>query len=63
MRIGALANDKDLLHRQSSCEFPTDKYKVDIARTILVFFGDKLIMPAHFCTPTMKVNQMETSAV
>ena len=39
------------------------KYEVDIARTIHVFFGDKLIMPAHFCTSNMKVNQMETSAV
>ena len=38
------------------------KYEVDIARTINVFFGDKLSMPAHFCAAGMKPNQLETSA-
>ena len=39
------------------------KYEVDIARTIHVFFDDKLSMPAEFCAPGMQPGQLETSAV
>ncbi|MCJ1399355.1 alpha,alpha-trehalase nth1 [Xylographa trunciseda] len=39
------------------------KYEVDIARTIHVFFGDKLYMPPQFCAPGKTPEQFETSAV
>jgi alpha,alpha-trehalase len=38
------------------------KYETDIARTIRTVFGDKLIIPAEFCTGNMKPGQVESSA-
>ena len=39
------------------------KYEVDIARTIDVFFQDKLSIPAEFCAYNMRPGQTESSAV
>ena len=39
------------------------KYEVDIARTIHVFFDDKLPIPAEFCAPSRQPGQVENSAV
>ncbi|KAK5278052.1 alpha,alpha-trehalase nth1, partial [Cryomyces antarcticus] len=38
------------------------KYETDIARTIRAFFGDRLIVPAEFCTKDQKADRVETSA-
>jgi alpha,alpha-trehalase len=38
------------------------KYEVDIGRCIRNHFGDKLEIPAEFCTGDMKPGQIETSA-
>ncbi|KAI9739712.1 MAG: alpha,alpha-trehalase nth1 [Cirrosporium novae-zelandiae] len=39
------------------------KYECDIARTIRSFFGDKLEVPAGFCTVGKKPGYIETSAI
>ncbi|KAI9684491.1 MAG: alpha,alpha-trehalase nth1 [Trizodia sp. TS-e1964] len=38
------------------------KYETDISRVIHNVFGEKLTMPAEFCGPGMKPNQVESSA-
>ncbi|KAF9697814.1 hypothetical protein EKO04_004180 [Ascochyta lentis] len=38
------------------------KYEVDIGRVIRNHFGDKLVIPAEFCTGDMKPGQVENSA-
>ncbi|KAI9780669.1 MAG: alpha,alpha-trehalase nth1 [Geoglossum umbratile] len=38
------------------------KYETDIARTIRTVFGDKLVIPAEFCTGNVKPDQVESSA-
>ncbi|KAI9831685.1 MAG: hypothetical protein M1819_004751 [Sarea resinae] len=38
------------------------KYETDIARTIRNFFGDKLVVPPEYCSKTMKLDHIETSA-
>lgn len=39
------------------------KYETDIARTIRVLFGDKLVIPAEFCVGSLQPNQIESSAI
>ena len=39
------------------------KYETDIARTIRLLFGDKLVIPAEFCVGSLKPNQVESSAI
>jgi alpha,alpha-trehalase len=39
------------------------KYETDIARTIRLLFGDKLVIPAEFCVGPLKPNQVESSAI
>ncbi|KAK4979540.1 alpha,alpha-trehalase nth1 [Elasticomyces elasticus] len=39
------------------------KYEVDVARTIRNVFGDRLVVPAEFCTKDQKPNHIESSAV
>lgn len=39
------------------------KYEVDIARCIRAFFGDRLTIPAEFCTRDQKPGHIETSAI
>ncbi|KAI1773549.1 glycoside hydrolase family 37 protein [Hypoxylon cercidicola] len=39
------------------------KYEMDIARTIRNIFGDKLEIPAEWCSGSMEPGQIETSAI
>jgi alpha,alpha-trehalase len=39
------------------------KYEIDIARTILGIFGDKLVIPAEFCVGSLQPNQVISSSV
>lgn len=38
------------------------KYEVDIARTIRAFFGDRLVIPAEFCTKEQQPGHVEVSS-